>query len=277
MSLKHFISKTCTRRTAAGLIALTTVGAACKRQGSQGMAEHEQGSVLSTQMIDSNSARIRALSHQITHAAQTPVQAAIQIHRWVRDQILFGIPPQFYNMTASEVATARFGYCNTKATLFSALLRTKGIKTRLRMVDLSARVLSGLFDPGTAFVDHAITEVWLNNRWLAVDSYVVDARLSSRARALLDANGSRMGFGVHRLGNSDWGGASDSLIQAFPDSQDTNYIKAEHGYFEDIADFYARTPSARNRLGAIAAVFIRLSAASTNAAINRVRERPAIL
>ena len=47
---------------------------------------------------------------------------------------------------------------------------TRRISTRIRMMDLSAQVLQGLFDPGTAYVDHAITEVFLAGRWIKVDS-----------------------------------------------------------------------------------------------------------
>lgn len=222
-------------------------------------------------MKNDNLIRIQALAKTITHSATSPIEAAVLIHRWVRDEIAFGIPAQFYDMTASEVLDAKIGFCNTKTTLFSALLAAYGIATRLRMIDLSARVLNGLFDPGTPFVDHAITEVQLADQWYSVDSYVVDYALANQARARLDASGAEVGFGIHRMGSSEWDGASDSLIQAFDDGRNTGYINKQHGYFNDIADFYARTANARNRRTFTTGLIVRLIAASTNRAIDRVR------
>ena len=53
-----------------------------------------------------------------------------QIYNFVRDEILFG-----YNvddrLTASKVLADRYGQCNTKGTLFMALLRGVGIPCRV--------------------------------------------------------------------------------------------------------------------------------------------------
>jgi transglutaminase-like putative cysteine protease len=123
-----------------------------------------------TALVETHHPRIAALSKEVTRSADSDRMAAVLLHDWVRDQIAFGIPPGFYETTATEVLDAKVGYCNTKVTLFSALLRARGIPTRMRMMDLSAQVLQGLFDPGTPYVDHAVTEVFLEGRWIAVDS-----------------------------------------------------------------------------------------------------------
>lgn len=137
----------------------------------------------------------------------------MRIHDWVRDAIRFGIPPSFYRMKASEIVKASEGYCNTKATVFCALLRACGIASPIRVFDLSAQVLKGLFDPGSTSVDHTITEVWLGGRWVCVDSHVVDTRLEAAARRRLEETGERAGYGIHVAGSTQCDGRSDSLIQ----------------------------------------------------------------
>ena len=240
--------------------------AACRRETILPTIDAQTGEA-KLQMKNTHEDRIRKLAAEITSTASTPMEAAIHIHRWVRDEIAFGIPGKFYDMTASEVLDVKIGFCNTKTTLFSALLSACGIATRLRMVDLSAQVLQGLFDPGTPFVDHAITEVFIAGQWHCVDSYVVDLALADQARVRLAASGAELGYGIHRSGSSDWNGRTDSLIQAF----DGRYINRQHGYFDDIADFYARTPHARNRRTFATGLFVRLGAKSINRTIDRVR------
>jgi transglutaminase-like putative cysteine protease len=146
--------------------------------------EGRQAALLApTPWIDSAHPAIVRLAQELTRGAHSEVEAAVRLHDAVRDRVLFGIAPGFYAMKASEVLEAGVGYCNTKTTLFSALLRARGIATRTRMFDLSSAVLSGLFDTGTARVDHAVTEVWLKGRWWGVDSDVVDLPLERAAGA----------------------------------------------------------------------------------------------
>ncbi len=224
-----------------------------------------------TRMILSDHPRIRALAAQITADAKTPREAAVAIHGWVRDQIAFGIAPAFYAMNAVEVLDAGVGYCNTKTTLFSALLRAAGIATRTRMLDLSAEVLRGLFDPGTPYVDHSITEVSLDRTWLKVDSYVVDLRLEAAARLRLQREGARIGYGIHSQGSTRWDGMSDSLIQGLADEQTPGYVLKDHGIFNDVEDFYARTAQARNRRTLLSGLMIRAGVFFVNRQIEAVR------
>ncbi len=201
----------------------------------------------STALIQSTHPRIVALAREITASSPTPVAAAVAIHDWVRDQIAFGVSRRFYETEATQVLSEGLGYCNTKVSLFSALLRASGIATRMRVMDLSAQVLHGLFDSGTPYVDHAITEVALDGRWLKVDSYVVDLPLADSARRRLKQSGAKAGFGVHADGKSTWDGRSDSFIQCLDNASIPGYVLKDHGLFDDIAHFYNQVPAARNR------------------------------
>jgi transglutaminase-like putative cysteine protease len=197
------------------------------------------------------------------------------LHDAVRDRIAFGIAPAFYAMKASEVLDAGVGYCNTKSTLFCALLRARGIAARIRMFDLSAAVLTGLFNPGSERVDHAVTEVWLRGRWLGVDSYVVDPPLERAARARLAREGKLAGYGIHRSGSTVWDGQSATRIQCVESAAPAGWIGQEHGVFDDVNDFYARVPSAHNRLNVLYALFIRFGASRINQGIDEIRRQGA--
>lgn len=227
-----------------------------------------------TPVIQSSDPRIRRLAEEITQGASSKREEAVRIHDFVRDRILFGIPSSFYESTATEVLDAGVGYCNTKTTLFSALLRARGIPTRTKMMDLNAAVLRGLFDPRTAYVDHAITEVWLDDRWMQIDSYVVDKTLADEARRLLAKEAAASGYGVHTAGRSDWEGTGDSLIQCVIglNGVSADYIGKCHGYFDDVIGFYATMPEARNRKTLVNRVALWLMAASITADIDKVRK-----
>ena len=232
-----------------------------------------------TAQIQADHPRIMALAQTIANGAKSTRAAAMLTHDWVRDQIAFGIPPSFYESTATDVLDAKVGYCNTKLTLFSALLRAQKIPTRMRMMDLSAQVLGGLFNPGTPYVDHGLTEVFLGDQWVAVDSYVVDKRLAqAAAKRLSDPSGqvgeraqAKAGFGIHIDGQADWDGLGNNFIQCLDNGSIANYVLKDHGLFADVADFYQRTPAARNRITLLSGLFTRFGSSYINRQIDGVR------
>ncbi len=211
-----------------------------------------------TRLIDSNHNAVVGLAQTLVDGAGNDLDRAAKIHNWVRDNIQFGIAPAFYDMKASEVLDRQLGYCNTKAMLFCALLRSVDIPTRIRYVALSSQVLRGLFSPGTAFVDHAVAEVFLERKWIALDSYVVDMPLANAARKKLANEGRSVGFGIHLAGNSQWNANSSSFIQALPNTKASGNIRNDWGYFDDNDDFYKHTADANNRLSFLNSVFTRL-------------------
>jgi transglutaminase-like putative cysteine protease len=225
----------------------------------------------STPLIEANHPRIIALEKQICAGATNDQTAAILIHRWVRDQIAFGFPPGFYETSATQTLDEKVGYCNTKATLFSALLRARGIPTRLRMVDLSSLVLQGLLDPGTPYVDHGLTEVFLDGRWIKVDSYVVDKPLALAAHRRLAKTGAKAGFGVHVNGSSEWDGRSDHFVQYMDNDAIPNYVLKDHGLFVDVADFYQKVIESRNRKTLMSGLAIRLGSSWINRNVDQIR------
>lgn len=214
-----------------GVVVLDSRGAAAEGPMQEWLAP--------TPWIESEAPEIRALAARLTADAGSPREAAVRLHDYVRDEVRFGWTRRFYRMTAREVLGARIGYCNTKATLFVALLRAAGIPARQHFVDLTSQVLAGLVDTGGPYVDHSYTEVFLDGTWRRVDSYVVDRALFERARAALAADGRRIGLGVHVAGTVDWDGRGDAFVQMVDDGTVPGLVARDHGVFADTRAFYA--------------------------------------
>jgi transglutaminase-like putative cysteine protease len=227
--------------------------------------------LLPTRLINSTHQSIVDQALLLTRPASSIADAATRIHNFVRDEIRFGFGSRFYATPASEVLSARIGYCNSKASLFLALLRAAGIPSRLRMMEISSDVLQGLVSPGTASVDHGVSEVWIDARWITVDSYVVDAPLVRRARERLAASGSPLGWGIHVRGSVDWSARSDAFIQCVRDRLTPSHVVRDHGVFADALDFYERVSAARNRLTFGTSIALALTVRSINRRIDAVR------
>jgi hypothetical protein len=192
----------------------------------------------STQLIDSDAKIIRLTTADLTQGAKSNRDKAIRIYRFVRDEIQFGFASAFYEMKASQVLKAKVGFCNTKSTLFIAMLRAAGIPARQKFVDLSARVLQGFVDTGDAYVDHSYTEVYLEGGWRKVDSYIIDQQLYTKAMAQLRQRGLLLGYGLHIDGISEWNGQSDSYVQFVNNGRIPHLSTGDYGEFHDVGHFY---------------------------------------
>jgi Transglutaminase-like superfamily len=201
-------------------------------------ASAENNHLEPTKYIDSKNADLVLQVNRIVAGAKSDVEKAVLIHDFVRDAISFGWAASFYDQKASEVLESKIGYCNTKSTLFVAMLRAAGIPAKQRFVNINAKILEGILNPGTAYVDHSYTEVFLRGTWLKVDSYIVDAKLATTARRKLQQENRVLDYGVHRYGVSHWDGTSDAFSQFLDDGSFKNLSTRDFGVYEDIEAFY---------------------------------------
>jgi transglutaminase-like putative cysteine protease len=206
--------------------------------GSPVGAAAESNHLEPTKYIDSKNAALILQVNKIVAGAKSEIEKAVLIHDFVRDTVSFGWSASFYDQKASEVLESKIGYCNTKSTLFVAMLRAAGIPAKQRFVNISAKILEGILDPGTAYVDHSYTEVFLQGTWLKVDSYIVDAKLANSARRKLQQENRVLGYGVHRYGVSNWDGTSNAFSQFLDDGSFKNLSTRDFGVYEDIEAFY---------------------------------------
>ncbi len=197
------------------------------------------GFVANASMTDSSASSVDETTRRVVANAQNERERAVRIHDFVRDEIKFGWSAGFYDQRAKDVLAARVGYCNTKSTLFVAMLRAVGIEARQRFMNIDAAIVRDFLDPETTYVDHSYTEVKIDGRWLKVDSYVVDRTLADAARARLQREGKIVGYGVHQNGTSDWDGTNDAFSQFVNDGSYPRLSTKDFGVYDDVHAFYA--------------------------------------
>ncbi|TRZ42247.1 transglutaminase-like domain-containing protein [Robertkochia solimangrovi] len=107
-----------------------------------------------------------------------PEQKIKGIYEFVRDDIKFG-----YNeddrLSASEILQDGYGQCNTKATLFMALLRALGIPNRIHGFTIKKALQKGaitglwyLLSPD--HILHSWVEVYLDKEWFELEGLILD-------------------------------------------------------------------------------------------------------
>jgi transglutaminase-like putative cysteine protease len=120
---------------------------------------------------------------------------------------------------ASHVLEVGHGYCVSKASLFVALLRARGVPARLRFADVRNHLASGRLRRAMGtdlFAWHGYGEVFLGDRWVQA-SPTFDAGLCRRV-------------GVPPLRVD---GVHDALLQAFDGTSTMTYVTT-HGWYHDV-------------------------------------------
>ena len=123
------------------------------------------------------------------------------IYSYVRDEILFG-----YNtddsISASKVLADGYGQCNTKGTLFMALLRGCGVSCRVHGFTIDKKLQKGamtglVYALAPKNVFHSWVEVYLDGVWYELEAFILDRPyLESLQAAHPDCTGSFCGYGV---------------------------------------------------------------------------------
>ena len=154
-----------------------------------------------TPMLDYGSASIQALIHKHGWNELPETERIRAIYNYVRNEILFG-----YNIDdsipASRVLADGFGQCNTKGTLFMALLRPCGIPCRLHgfMIDkkLQKGAMTGIvYRNAPQEILHSWVEVFLDGRWYELEGFILDkSYLGSLQAAHPECSGAFCGYGV---------------------------------------------------------------------------------
>lgn len=224
----------------------------------------------STKYIDHENSSIREIVNELIKDCMIDEDKAVLIHNFVRDNILFGFNQKFYDMTASQVLLAKQGFCNNKTTLFVAMLRAASIPSRQIFVDISKEILNGILDPPTPYLDHSYSEVYLDKKWIKVDSYIVDSKLFKEAKKKLAEKNAILGYGVNLNGVNEWDGKTDAFSQfVFKDSD--KFSTQEFGIFEDVDHFYKIAPKPWSKSSLITKIVFFLLSGKFNKTIEQIR------
>ena len=122
--------------------------------------------------IDSDHPRVAAFAARVAAGAPSR-EAAVKLYYAVRDEIIYD-PYRVFDeeatYRASDVLSARSGYCVGKAALLAAAARAAGIPSRISFADvrnhLATPRLLELTGGTDVFVYHGVTELWLGGRWV---------------------------------------------------------------------------------------------------------------
>lgn len=154
-----------------------------------------------TKMLDFSNNDIQQLIADKGWILQTDFEKIKSIYEYVRDKIKFG-----YNIDdsipASRVLSDGYGQCNTKGTLFMALLRAVHIPCRVHGFTIDKKLQKGAmtgivykFSPNNVF--HSWVEVYLDGVWYELEAFILDNEyLHKLQTANLDCEGAFCGYGV---------------------------------------------------------------------------------
>lgn len=194
-----------------------------------------------TPLLDHTHPRIQALIAERGWRQLPERERIAAIYDFVRDEIAFG-----YNLAddlpASRVLDDGLGQCNTKGTLFMALLRACGIPCRLHGFTIDKALQKGAIT-GIAYllaprsIVHSWVEVWFDGRWLELEGFILDgAYLQALQRRFATHQGPFCGFGAATSDLQrppvEWRGGN-TYIQK-------DGINHDFGVFDDPDAFYAR-------------------------------------
>lgn len=124
----------------------------------RGSSEEALAELAPTPLIQSTDRRIRERAEAILDGTTDPVVAARKLNGWVYASVRKEITPSI--PSAVQVLRALRGDCNEHTVLYVALARSVG---------LPARTAIGLVNVQGRFYYHAWPEVWLSDRWVAMD------------------------------------------------------------------------------------------------------------
>lgn len=124
-----------------------------------------------------------------------------KIYDFVRNEIAFG-----YNVsddiTASQVLRDGYGQCNTKGTLFMALLRAVGVPCRTHGFTIDKKLQKGamtgiVYRSAPKNILHSWVEVWYQDKWYELEAFILDDQyLNKLQRINVACTGAFCGYGV---------------------------------------------------------------------------------
>jgi Transglutaminase-like superfamily len=213
--------------------------------------EARQPSETPVALADADHPLVREAAAKLVEGSASQREQLDRFVLFVRDEILFGFPPNGDMTAASDTLRLGIGQCNTKGTLLLALCRSVGIPARLHFAPIRRSIQRGLYS-GVWYLllprhlSHAWLEVNVDGRWRRVDAYINDERFCQAAAGELDRRGWQEGFSLA-------GGCSGASAVFDLDSErfvQMDAVEGDHGIWDDPADYY-RSSLYLNRVGAI--------------------------
>ena len=154
-----------------------------------------------TKMLNYSNSRIQQLIKKRKWNALDDFQRIKAIYNFVRDEILFGYNVDD-NITASEVLADGYGQCNTKGTLFMALLRACRIPCRIHGFTIDKKLQKGamtglVYKNAPQNIFHSWVEVYFENKWYELEAFILDTMYLNKLQEMNgNCAGAFCGYGV---------------------------------------------------------------------------------
>lgn len=193
-----------------------------------------------TQMLNFNHSSIQRLVQEKQWTNDDDFLKIQKIYNFVRDNIAFG-----YNtddtISASEVLNDGYGQCNTKATLFMALLRAVGIPCRIHGFTIDKKLQKGamtglIYKLAPQSIIHSWVEIQYKEHWYNLEGFILDSEyLKKLQKKFSDCKTSFCGYGAatDNLQNPqiEWN-ANDTYIQKEGIDHDFGVFNSPDEFFE---------------------------------------------
>ncbi len=154
-----------------------------------------------TYMLDYTNSSIRSLIRVRGWKDMPEYERVRSIYNYVRDEIRFGYNTDD-NIPASKVLKDGYGQCNTKGTLFMALLRACGVPCRVHGFTIDKKLQKGamtgfVYRKAPQNVFHSWVEVLLENKWYNLEGIIIDKDYLRGLQATnRNCTGAFCGYGV---------------------------------------------------------------------------------
>ncbi|WP_407268502.1 transglutaminase family protein [Radiobacillus sp. PE A8.2] len=134
--------------------------------------------LLATDMLDYECTLIQQLVKNRKWKDKDEFHKILDIYNFVRDEIKFG-----YNVDdkipASRVLNDGYGQCNTKGTLFMALLRAVEIPCRIHGFTIDKELQKGamtglIYRLSPKNIVHSWVEIFFEGMWLNIEGFILD-------------------------------------------------------------------------------------------------------
>ena len=131
-----------------------------------------------THMLDYDNYKIQELISKRGWRELPEFERIRSIYNYIRDEIRFG-----YNVDdsipASKVLKDGYGQCNTKGTLFMALLRAVGVPCRVHGFTIRKELQEGamtgfVYKQAPKNIFHSWVEVYLEGKWYELEAFIID-------------------------------------------------------------------------------------------------------
>ncbi len=152
-------------------------------------------------MLDFSNPDIQKLIERKRWKEQNEFDRIKAIYNFVRDEVLFGYNADD-NISASKVLEDGYGQCNTKGTLFMALLRACEIPCRVHGFTIDKKLQKGamsgfVYKNAPQNILHSWVEVYFEDKWYELEAFILDQKyLSKLQKKFANCNGSFCGYGV---------------------------------------------------------------------------------